>query len=51
MAQVYAYYGKPVEPKSTFMYFTSWKYVRQGSFSLQIQQGPTDTDAAQNMGA
>ncbi len=51
IAQTDAFYGEPAELKSNFIYFTSWKYVRQGSFSWQIQQYPADTDATQNVGA
>ena len=32
-AQVDRFYGEPIELKSDFIYFTSWKYVRQGGFS------------------
>ena len=51
LAQSDVYYGEPVELKSNFIYFTSWKYVRQGSFSWQIQQDPADSESAQNVGA
>ncbi len=31
------YYGEPISLKSNYIYFTSWKYVRQGSFSWEVQ--------------
>jgi len=50
-AQVDRFYGEPVELKSNFIYFTSWKYVRQGSFSWQIQHAADATEAERNVGA
>jgi hypothetical protein len=31
------YYGEPVELKGNYIYFTSWKYVRQGNIGWKIQ--------------
>jgi len=31
------YYGEPVQLHSRFVYFTSWKYVRPGSFTWRTQ--------------
>ena len=31
------YYGEPVQLKGNYIYFTSWKYVRQGSFRWKAQ--------------
>ena len=50
-AQVDVFYGEPVELKSKFIYFTSWKYVRQGSFSWQIEHAPDATEEEKNVGA
>ena len=49
--QVDRFYGEPVELKSPFIYFTSWKYVRQGSFSWQIEHAPDATEEEKNVGA
>jgi hypothetical protein len=43
-AQVDKFYGEPVRLKGNAIYFTSWKYVFQGAFSWEIQQGGTVTD-------
>jgi hypothetical protein len=45
--QVDRFYGEPVELKSNFIYFTSWKYVRQGQFHWQIEPEPGSEGAAQ----
>lgn len=50
-AQVNRFYGEPIELKSNFVYFTSWKYVRQGSFSWQIEHAPNATEEEKNVGA
>ncbi|MGQ9609275.1 MAG: hypothetical protein ACUVWN_08230 [bacterium] len=34
------YYGEPIILKSNYIYFTSWKYVRQGSFNWEVQFDP-----------
>ncbi len=34
------YYGEPIILKSNYIYFTSWKYVRQGNFSWEVQFDP-----------
>ena len=51
IAQVDRFYGEPVELKSNFIYFTSWKYVRQGSFGWQIEHAPDATEEEKNVGA
>ncbi|MFA6243932.1 MAG: hypothetical protein WC655_23515 [Candidatus Hydrogenedentales bacterium] len=51
VAQVDRFYGEPVELKSNFVYFTSWKYVRQGSFGWQIEHAPSATEEEKNVGA
>lgn len=50
-AQVDRFYGEPVALRSNFIYFTSWKYVRQGTFRWEIQHGPDATGEEQNLGA
>jgi len=39
------YYGEPVELKGNHIYFTSWKYVRQGSFGWKVQFDDKDSAA------
>lgn len=50
-AQVDRFYGEPVALQGDAIYFTSWKYVRQGSFSWEIQHAPDATEAEKNIGA
>ena len=50
-AQVDRFHGEPVELRSNFIYFTSWKYVRQGSFGWRIEHDPDATEAQKNVGA
>lgn len=50
-AQVDRFYGEPVALQSNFIYFTSWKYVRQGSFGWQIEDEPNATEEEKNVGA
>ena len=50
-AQADRFYGEPVELRGNFIYFASWKYVRQGSFAWQIDVAPDATDAEKNVGA
>ncbi len=50
-AQVDRFYGEPVELKSNFIYFTSWKYVRQGGFAWRVEQDPTASEAEKASGA
>lgn len=38
------YYGEPVALKGNNIYFTSWKYIRQGNFRWSIQFDPNMTD-------
>jgi len=45
------YYGEPVELKSNFIYFTSWKYVRQGSFAWRVEEDPAMSEAEKAQGA
>ncbi len=49
--QVDRFHGEPVELRSNFIYFTSWKYVRQGGFRWRIQHAPDATEAERNVGA
>jgi hypothetical protein len=49
--QAQTYYGEPVTLKGRHIYFTSWKYVRQGNFAWQIEHEPAAGEAAQNVGA
>ena len=39
------YFGEPVALKGRAIYFTSWKYVRQGSFTWRVQADPNATEA------
>jgi len=50
-AQVDKFYGEPVELKSNFLYFTSWQYVRQGSFGWKVDVAPDASEAEKNIGA
>lgn len=50
-AQVDKSCGEPVELRGNTIYFTSWKYVRQGGFGWEIQKDPAASDAEQNVGA
>jgi len=45
------YYGEPVTLKGRHVYFTSWKYVRQGQFAWRIERDPADGAGAQAVGA
>lgn len=45
------YFGEPVQLKGREMYFTSWKYVRQGSFTWRVQTDPSSSESKQNVGA
>lgn len=49
--QVDRFYGEPVELRSNFIYFTSWKYVRQGSFVWRIERDSDATEADEDVGA
>jgi hypothetical protein len=31
------YFGEPVRLQGSALYFTSWKYVRQGGFTWRVQ--------------
>ncbi len=50
-AQAQTYYGEPVKLKGRHIYFTSWKYVRQGQFAWRIQRDPAAGAGEQNVGA
>lgn len=43
-------FGEPVELKGKHIYFTSWKYVRQGSFTWRVERDPATTAAEQAAG-
>ncbi|UCD27364.1 MAG: hypothetical protein JSV03_09550 [Planctomycetota bacterium] len=45
------FYGEPVELKSNFIYFTSWKYVRQGAFTWKVEYTNATTEAERRQGA
>jgi len=45
------FYGEPVELKSNYIYFTSWKYVRQGSFTWKVVHAPGTTEAQKLQGS
>jgi hypothetical protein len=51
MAQVDRFYGEPVTLTSNALYFTCWKYVRQGSFSWELVHAPDATEEEKNVGA
>jgi hypothetical protein len=50
-ADAQSYYGEPVQLKGRHIYFTSWKYVRQGQFAWRIERDPAAGDGAQDVGA
>ncbi|GMV99433.1 MAG: hypothetical protein AMXMBFR84_05720 [Candidatus Hydrogenedentota bacterium] len=50
-AQADRFYGEPIELKSNYIYFTSWKYVRQGSFAWRVEVAPEASEAEKNVGA
>jgi hypothetical protein len=50
-AQVDRFYGEPVALRGNCIYFTSWKYVRQGSFGWKIEVDPAASEADRNVGA
>ncbi|MBI2925424.1 MAG: hypothetical protein HYY24_06935 [Verrucomicrobia bacterium] len=45
------FFGEPVALKGRHLYFTSWKYVRQGSFAWRVQVDPNATEAERQAGA
>ena len=45
------YFGEPVQLKGRALYFTSWKYVRQGSFSWRVEVDTNASEAERNIGA
>jgi hypothetical protein len=44
------FYGEPVELQSDFIYFTSWKYVRQGGFTWKVEHAPDASEEEKNIG-
>ncbi len=44
-------FGEPVALRGRHIYFTSWKYVRQGSFAWRVQVDPNATEAERQAGA
>jgi hypothetical protein len=44
------FYGEPVRLQGRAIYFTSWKYVRQGSFAWRILPEPAATEAERAAG-
>ena len=51
LAAAERYFGEPVQLKGRAIYFTSWKYVRQGSFTWRVQVDPNASEAERNIGA
>jgi hypothetical protein len=45
------YFGEPVLLKGRAIYFTSWKYVRQGDFTWRVDLDPNASEAEQLVGA
>ena len=45
------YFGEPVQLNGRALYFTSWKHVRQGSFSWRVQVDANASEAERNIGA
>lgn len=45
------FYGEPVRLQGRAIYFTSWKYVRQGNFAWRVQVDPNATEAERQTGA
>ena len=50
-AQVDQFYGEPVDIQGNSVYFTSWKYVRQGQFGWKVEHAPTATEEEKLQGA
>ena len=51
LGQIDRFYGEPVALKSNFIYFTSWQFVRQGSFGWKIDVAPDASEQEMNVGA
>ena len=51
LAAVERYFGEPVQLQGRAIYFTSWKYVRQGSFTWRVQVEPAASEADRQVGA
>lgn len=45
------YFGEPVRLQGRAIYSTSWKYVRQGSFTWRVQVDPNASEAERQVGA
>ncbi|HOX38250.1 MAG TPA: hypothetical protein PL033_09725 [Candidatus Brocadiia bacterium] len=45
------FFGEPVKLKGRHIHFTSWKYVRPGSFAWRIQRDPAANEAEKLQGA
>jgi len=45
------FYGEPVQLRGKHIYFTSWKYVRQGNFAWRVEHDPGATEAEKLQGA
>jgi hypothetical protein len=45
------YFGEPVQLKGRAIYFTSWKYVRQGTFAWRVQVDANATEAERQASA
>ena len=43
-------FGEPVELKGRTIYFTSWKYVRQGNFTWRVEKGAGASPGEQQAG-
>jgi len=51
LAAAERYFGEPVRLQGKAIYFTSWKYVRQGSFTWRVQVDPDAGQAERQVGA
>lgn len=51
LAAAERYFGEPVRLQGKAIYFTSWKYVRQGSFTWRVQVDPNAGEAERQAGA
>jgi len=45
------YYGEPVALRGRYIYFTSWKYVRQGNFGWKVQYDPSTPESEKQQSA
>ena len=44
------YFGEPAQLQGRAIYFTSWKYVRQGSFAWRVQMDANASEAERQVG-